>query len=64
MDLLFEHVMDVAETEGFEEVKPYLWSELNKAESKFIRLVNSQGLSPAGRIKILEERARRGTDPS
>lgn len=64
MDLLFEHVMDVAETEGFEEVKPYLWSELNKAESKFIRLVNSQGLSAAGRIKILEERARRGTDSS
>ena len=64
MDLLFEYVMDVAETEGFEEVKPYLWSELNKAESKFIRLVNSQGLSAAGRIKILEERARRGTDSS
>ena len=59
MDLLFEHVMDVAETGGVGEVRPYLWSELNKAESKFLRLANSQGLTPAGRIKILEERARR-----
>jgi len=57
--LLFEHVMEVAETEGVEEVKPYLWSECNKAGSKLLRLADSQGLTPAGRVKIMKARARR-----
>ncbi len=62
--ILFEYIHDVGETEGILNVKPYLWSEFNKALSKGLRLANSQGLSPAGRMKILAERARRGTDSS
>jgi len=52
---LASYVEMVMEERGIEAVKPYLWSELAKAEQNAQKFGQDLGLDPTGRARVLKD---------
>jgi hypothetical protein len=53
--LLHEYVMSVAEEQGVEAVKPYLWTEAARAAANAQRFAQDCGLDPTGHARIAHD---------
>jgi hypothetical protein len=53
--MLHEYVMGLAERDGVEAVRPYLWTETSRAESNAQKFAQDLGLDPMGHARIARE---------
>lgn len=53
--MLDEYITAVAEADGVAAVRPYLWSEVTRAEGNLLKAINDLGLTPAGRGKLARD---------
>jgi hypothetical protein len=53
--MLHQYVMDVAETDGVQAVRPYLWTETSRAESNAQKFAQDLGLDPMGHARIARD---------
>jgi len=53
--MLSEYVEKIATEQGVEAVKPYLWSEITRAEANLMKATQDLGLDPTGRAKLIKD---------
>ena len=53
--MLSEYVERIATEQGVEAVKPYLWSEVTRAEANLMKATQDLGLDPTGRAKLMRD---------
>ena len=54
-DMLSEYVEKIVAERGVEEVRPYLWSEITRAEANLMKATQDLGLDPTGRAKLMKD---------
>ena len=53
--MLSEYVEKIATEQGVEAVRPYLWSEVTRAETNLMKVTQDLGLDPTGRAKLMKD---------